>query len=557
MSLQPQTIGPVPEETARIAQAAYPKGNIYIQLRDELGTIYQDEAFAHLFSPCGKPALAPWRMLLVCLLQFAEGLSDRQAADAVRGRVDWKYLLGLEMTDPGFDASVLCDFRTRLLEGGAEQQILQILLDTATKRGWVKAHGKQRTDSTHVLGAIRVLSRLETVGETMRATLNVLATVAPDWLRSQISAEWFDRYEKRCEAYRLPKGKAERKQYAEVIGVDGEQLLLALYDTKAPHWLREIPMVQILRRVWVQQYVTTAEGVMQWRDSDDLPPGALLIHSPYDAEARLSVKRNILWAGYKVHLTETCDDEQPHLITHVETTAATTYDGAVTETIQTALAAKGLLPEEHIVDSGYLDAELIASSQKKYGLTLLGPVPADTSWQSQAATGFDATQFLVDWQQQKVTCPVGKTSRCWICTHDRHGKETIHIKFAPTDCLMCSCRPLCTQAKSGGRMLTLRPQSQHALALQHARERQQTQVFKEKYANRAGIEGTISQGVRCFDLRRSRYIGLAKTRLQHVLIAASLDVVRIGAWLMERPRAQTRTSRFGRLEHPHERSDVA
>lgn len=350
MSLQPQAICPVPEETARIARAAYPRGNVYMQLRDELGTIYQDQSFAHLFSPCGKPAQSPWRLLLVCLLQFAEGLSDRQAADAVRGRIDWKYLLGLEVTDPGFDASVLCDFRTRLLEGGAEQQVLQLLLDTAMKRGWIKAHGKQRTDSTHVLGAIRALSRLETVGETMRATLNVLATVAPDWLRPQISSEWVDRYEKRCEAYRLPKGKAERKQYAEVIGVDGRQLLSAIYDTKAPPWLREIPMVQILRQVWVQQYLTTAEGAMQWRGSEDLPPGALLIHSPYDAEARLSVKRDILWAGYKAHLTETCDDELPHLITHVETTVATTYDGAVTETIQTALAAKGLLPEEHIVD---------------------------------------------------------------------------------------------------------------------------------------------------------------------------------------------------------------
>jgi transposase len=177
---------------------------------------------------------------------------------------------------------------------------------------------------------------------------------------------------------------------------------------------------------------------------------------------------------------------------------------------------------------------------------------------AQAATGFDAAQFQVDWQQQKVTCPVGKTSRCWTCTHDRHGKEAIHIKFAPTDCLMCHCRPLCTQAKSGGRMLTLRPQSQQALALQQARERQQTKDFKEKYAKRAGIEGTIAQGVHSFDLRRSRYIGLTKTRLQHILIASALNVVRIGAWLMQRPRAQTRISRFGRLAHPpHRMNDAA
>src|SRR5947207_640214 len=221
MSLHPQALPPIPEETARVARAAYPKGNVYMQLRDELGTIYQDEAFTHLFPNCGQPAEAPGRLLLVCLVQFAEGLSDQQAAEAVRGRLDLKYLLSLDLTDPGFDASVLCEFRQRLLEGKADQLILQPLLDLALARGWLKARGKQRTDSTHVFGAIRTLHRLETVGETMRATLNVLATVAPEWLRTQATPEWVDRYEKRFEGYRLPKGKAERQQYAEVIGADG------------------------------------------------------------------------------------------------------------------------------------------------------------------------------------------------------------------------------------------------------------------------------------------------------------------------------------------------
>lgn len=132
-------------------------------------------------------------------MQFAEGLSDQQAAEAVRGRLDLKYMLSLDLTDPGFDASVLCEFRQRLLEGKADQLILQPLLDLARARGWLKARGNQRTDSTHVFGAIRTLHRLETVGETMRATLTVLATVAPEWLRTQVSEAWIDRYEKRFE----------------------------------------------------------------------------------------------------------------------------------------------------------------------------------------------------------------------------------------------------------------------------------------------------------------------------------------------------------------------
>src|SRR5947209_6762225 len=121
MSLKPQTISPVPEETARVARAAYPKGNVYMYMRDELGTIYEDTSFAHLFPNNGQPAEAPWRLALVTIIQFAEGLSDRQAADAVRGRIDVKYALGLDLSDPGFDASVLSEFRTRLIEGEASQ----------------------------------------------------------------------------------------------------------------------------------------------------------------------------------------------------------------------------------------------------------------------------------------------------------------------------------------------------------------------------------------------------------------------------------------------------
>ena len=274
MSLHPQVLCPIPEETARVARAAYPKGNLYMRIRDELGTLYEDEAFAHLFPRCGQPAEAPWRLLLVCLMQFAEGLSDQQAADAVRGRLDWKYMLSLELTDPGFDASVLCEFRQRLLEEEAEHSILQPLLDLAISRGWLKARGKQRTDSTHVFGAIRALHRLETVGETMRATLNVLATVAPEWLRTQATPEWVDRYEKRFEGYRLPKGKAERQQYAEVIGADGFQLLSAIDSETAPSWLREVPMVQVLRQVWVQQYYAP-DGPVRWRTEEDRPRSRL------------------------------------------------------------------------------------------------------------------------------------------------------------------------------------------------------------------------------------------------------------------------------------------
>jgi transposase len=181
MSLKPQTFDPVPAETARVAKAAFPQGNTFIQMRDVFGALYTDEAFAPLFSSRGQPAMAPACLALVTVMQFAEGLSDRQVANAVRGRIDWKYALGLELTDPGFDASVLSEFRTRLLAGRADATLFEHMLQRVREAGLLKARGQQRTDSPHVLAAIQSLNRLECVGETMRQALNVLAVVAPDW----------------------------------------------------------------------------------------------------------------------------------------------------------------------------------------------------------------------------------------------------------------------------------------------------------------------------------------------------------------------------------------
>src|SRR5919199_4532791 len=221
MSLHPQPIAPVPEQTAQIAHAAFPKGNPYLTLRDQLGTIFQDEDFATLFPAWGYPGLSPWRLALVTLMQFRENLADRQAAEAVRARIDRQYLLSLELTDPWFDYSVLSEFRDRLLAGSAEELLLDKLLERCGALGLLKARGQQRTDSTHVLAAVRVLSRLELVAETLRATLNDLATVAPDWLRDLAPLEWYERYGKRIEDVRLPREKADREAYAQMVGEDG------------------------------------------------------------------------------------------------------------------------------------------------------------------------------------------------------------------------------------------------------------------------------------------------------------------------------------------------
>jgi len=544
MSLHPQEIPPVPETTLATARAAFPRGNRYMTMRDELGVFYDDQGFAPLFPTRGQPAETPWRLALVLVFQFVEGLSDEQAAEAVRSRIDWKYALSLELRDPGFDASVLSEFRSRLVVGGAEQHVLDSMLERFKVAGLLKARGRQRTDSTHVLAAVRQINRLVLVGETMRHALNILAVTAPDWLKPRLQADWVERYGHRLDDYRLPKGEEQRQSLAAQIGADGRTLLAAVYAPDAPVWLRELPAAQTLRQVWLQQYTAVpADAAMRWRAEEDQPPAAQRIDSPYDVEARFGAKRTSTWLGYKVHLTETCDDDQPHLITHVHTTVATTPDFDAAAVIQQDLAAKALLPAEHLMDAGYVDAGLLVSSQSEYQVTVTAPVTPDHSWQAVEQTGFAMAQFTLDWEARRATCPAGNTTDKWSESQDHKGNPVINMRFKARVCRACTVRLRCTRSVSGPRHMTVRPRLQHE-ALQRARRHQQTPEFKESYAARAGIEGTLSQGVRNCELRRSRYIGLAKTRLQHVLVAAAINIQRIADWLLDVPRSHTRTARF-------------
>jgi transposase len=545
MSMRPHAIPPVPEETVRVARQLLPKGNRYLLLREELGTLYQDEQFQSLYPEMGQPAEAPWRVALVSVLQYMENYTDRQAAEAVRVRIDWKYLLGMELTDPGFDFSVLSEFRARLVEARQEETLLKSVLELCQERGWLKARGKQRTDSTHVLAAIRTINRLECVGETLRAALNSLAAVVPEWLRGWAPTEWYERYASRVEDYHLPKEVTKRQAMADQIGEDGWHLLAALSAAEAPAWLREVPAVEILRRVWVQQFTVT-DGQVSWRSDDNIPPASLLISSPYDPEAHMSIKRSTVWTGYKVHLTETCDDDLPHLLVHVETTPATTQDIDMIPRIHQALAEKHLLPREHVVDTGYVEGDHLLSSQHEHQIELLGPIALASNWQMRADAGFDVTHFQIDWERHQVLCPQGKPSRKWHSAHDRGGNPVIRVAFGRQDCLACPSRANCTRSASRPRQLGLRPQVVHE-ATRFARQRQTTQEFKERYAIRAGIEGTLSQGLRAFDLRQARYLGLAKTRVQHLLIATAINLARLLDWIMQRPRTLTRASRFAAL----------
>ncbi len=545
MSLQPRTAFQIPEETQRVARAAFPQSTLCLRIADALGPVYGDEQFADLFPRRGQPAEAPGRLAWVTVLQFVENLSDRAAADAVRGRLDWKYLLGLELTDPGFDHTVLSEFRSRLVAGQAEQQLLDRLLEPLQEQGLFQAGGRQRTDSTHILAAVRDLNRLERVGETLRATLNSVAVVAPDWLQTLAPPVWYERYGRRIENYHLPKSDAARQALAATIGADGQFLLKAVDATTEHDWLGKVPAVQTLRRVWAEQYIEV-EGALVWRPVKEMLAPAELLASPYDPDARYSTKRSVEWVGYKVHFTETCDPATPHLIVNVETTPATTPDDHMVAVVHASLAARHRLPAEHLVDKGYTAAQVLLDGQRDYHVAIVGPVADDPSWQARAGEGFAKADFQVDWDRQVVTCPAGHQSSSWLPKTTVPG-VVVEARFSAKDCTPCPHRARCTRSKKEPRIIGLQARDQHE-ALQTTREVQTTEAFRRQYAARAGVESTHEQAIRRCGLRQCRYIGLAKTHLQHIVTAVAIDLIRVGEWLAGTPIAPTRCSRFAALQ---------
>jgi transposase len=237
-------------------------------------------------------------------------------------------------------------------------------------------------------------------------------------------------------------------------------------------------------------------------------------------------------------------DLAPRLITHVETSRAGNGDVDVTPLIHQALKEKDLLPAEHLTDTNYAEAKQFVQSRQMYGIDLIAPTRADNKWQAKEKQGFDASSFSIDWQAHKARCPAGQESISWTPAIDNHSNEVIKIKFSMKDCKPCPLKEHCTKATR--RAISIRVKAHHQ-ALQEVRVRQKDATFWEKYRSRSGIEGTISQGVRAFGMRRSRYRGMQKTHFQHLMCATCINLVRALAWLEGQPLAQTRTSRFAAL----------
>jgi transposase len=576
---------PDPRIAAAIA-AKYPGKRprpLAVQVRDRLGQWLRDEDFAAAFGDRGRPGWSPSRLALVTVLQRVEDLADRQAAEAVRTRIDWQYLLGLPLDDPGFDHTVLAEFRGKVAEAGLEQVALDALLGKLAAGGLVKAGGKQRTDSTHVVAAVAALGRLELAGESVRAALEALAAAHPAWLEQRVCvADFARRYGTPMTSWRPPASQARRDELAIAYAKDGYALLEAVYDGAAPAWLRELPAVGVLRRVLVQNYTRTitkdGREVIRRREKepegDGLPPGHARIASPYDTDARWGAKREEFWLGYKLHITETCDDPPPctcrpdpaarqpaggdaehdtscaqlvfpNLITNVATTDATVTDNQMTEPVHDALAARNLAPGRHYADSGYASAALVASALATRGIALIAPLLADTSAQARAGHGYARADFTVDYDTKTVTCPQGKTSSSWTsCT--QRGQAAAVATFSPGDCGPCPARPRCTTSSRKRRQITILPRDL-AQAQAAARAAEKTIPFQADYARRAGVEGTMHQAA-SHGARRARYRGLPKTRLDHLYMACALNLLRLEAFWTGTPLDRQRTSHLARLE---------
>ena len=525
-----------------------------MRVRDALGPLFADEdftggRFAGMFPGRGQPGLSPALLAMVTVLQFLHHLSDREAVAAVADRISWKYALGLELEATGFDASVLSEFRDRLAHGDRADGLLEIVLDRLKAAGLIGAGQAARTDSTHVLAAVRQLNRLEHVGETLRAALEEIAGIWPQWIVPLLDPGWDLRYGRKVETGRLlgrGAGRTTAAKLAAQIGADGAALLARIDADPTAGWMNQLPQVAHLRLMWDQQFRPDPSGGLRLRDVADMPPSAARPQSPYDSDARFSSKNDgeITWTGSKAHLTETCDDDRPRLVIDVHTTTATDPDSTACAPIADKLTQRGLTPATHLIDSAYPSAAALAGAAAR-GTTVITPIPR-TGRNARLDT-FGPADFAIDFTAGTATCPAGAVSISSIL----EPRGLIMFNFSRKDCSPCPLRTQCMHSHiSNARRVRVHPEPLHT-ARAAAITAAATHDWQQRYNKRAGIEGTISQAVRGPDLRHARYRGLAKTHVQNIACAIAININRLGAHYTTRRPAPRPPTRIHHLCHTH------
>jgi transposase len=524
MSLQWALRREVPADTAAIGQKVLKPNNIYRQIGDHFDELFpQESEYAFMYDDRGRGAIPPLLMALVLTFQMVEKVGDRKAAELVASRIDWKYAMHLPLEYPGFDWSVLSEFRQRLLDHKQDRLVFDQFLSRLRKLGLIKRRGRVRTDSTHMLGVVERLSQLELVTESIRVALVAVTALAPSWVERMLPDSFVERYSEEQSEYGL-----SQEQVLQLLKRSGREgfWFLGQVDRSAYAEVRALSEVATLRTVLEQQFPKGPTEPPATRR----PTGKDVIESPHEPDARFAVKRGKSWIGYKVQITETCDEDLPHLIVDIDVTSALRNDAPELPNIQARLEERGLLPSEQQVDQGYMSGEHIVRSADK-GINLMGVPPQDT----QSPEGFRQTDFEIDMQQKQARCPAGELSRVWVDKPDPNGgPPQIQVRFSGPACRACPHFGQCTPSRQG-RSLTLHP---FRAALLARREEAKTDAFRQLLHVRAGMEGTISETVRAHDLRHSRYRGSSKQTLQACFTALGTDLKRLTAWWTKQDEGQ-------------------
>lgn len=532
MCLKVKPPWPMPEETGNIGKTLMKADSPYRLIGERLFEQMHEQDYADLYPAIGQPGLSPIILALVTVFQYMEKLSDRQAAEMLRMRIDWKYAMHLPLGYEGFHYSVLSEFRDRLLKHGAEGRVFDQLVKVFQEMGLIKNRGRQRTDSTAILGKVRWLSRLELVVETLRVTVSAILKTDREWGEEVIPPSWEERYGERF--VEAGYGKKELQNHKKHIGQDGQWLIAHLESVHTPEKLKDLRKVQILKTVWAQQFQETEEGIeFRAKLGGD---GHTRISTPHDPEARYSKKRGYEWVGGKVQVTETDDEGYPHLITDIAATSSTMTDYNTLPEIQGRLEVRNCLPAKQYVDNAYMGGSNLANSAQ-YQIDLVGPIYQNVTPQSKIKDGLTVAHFEIDLLKGRALCPAGISVAPQMQTQVR-----TRFRFPDEVCANCSLRPRCCLGQ-GGR--TIKIKNTYPL-LQAARQRQTSPEFKQDYSqHRSGVESSLSALVRSTGLRMSRYTCNSKRHLQTLFSGAAINLKQAARWLAgERPKRHRRPWRL-------------
>ena len=515
MSMQTPFAAEIPAKTRRVVDPLLPQDSVYRLVGNEIDQILKDEEFLDLYAAEGRPAVNPVVLALVSVFQFLEKLPDRAAAEAAMMRLDWKYALRQELTWTGFHYSDLCNFRKRLLAHEREWVVFERLVAYLRERGYIQERGKQRTDSTKLIGLVARLSRLELVWEAIRVALRALEDADASWVRKHLPVSFVETYGQRRWDFRL--SKTEIRQRMSEAGQEGYWL----WDQVEAHGsdaLKALPEVKQLRRVLGEQFTRGDDG-----ETTPRPPSQAtgdVITTPHDPEARYGYKGGQGWVGYKLQITETAG-EASRFITDVAIVPAMRQDNQCLTAIQDRLYQRGILPRKQYVDQAYMSGRHIAESLAK-GIDLRGYVREGNTNRPQ---GFRLQDFQIDVEHRQAICPAGKKQVKWVSA--KPGVRNLiayHVSFG-TQCQSCPHfgPDLCTD-KPTGRHLGVN--AYHDL-IQARRQEADSEAFKEEMQIRAGIEGTVSEIVRGHGARRARFRGRRKNQLQALFVAAATNLKRL------------------------------